>query len=117
MPSEELLVQESVGKNGVVIIRLTGPLTLNGTFKFQSVCRAQKAPVTIIDMTAVPFADSAGIGSLVLAHVSCQKAGRKLALVGVTDRPREVMRKTRVDQLFTFFPSVEDAEQKLTSAA
>ena len=117
MPSEELVVEESAGNGGVAIIRLTGPLTLSGVFKFQSVCRAQNAAATIIDMTAVPYADSAGIGSLVLAHVSCQKAGRKLGLVGVSERPKEVMRISRVDQLFTFFPSIEEAEQKLTSVA
>jgi len=117
MPSEELVVEETKGANDIAIIRLAGPLTLAGVFKFQSICRAQNAAATIIDMTGVPYADSAGIGSLVLAHVSCQKAGRKLALVGVSDRPKEVMRVTRVDQLFTIYPTVAEAEQKMTPVA
>jgi anti-sigma B factor antagonist len=115
MPSEELVIENS-NTNGIGIIRLTGPLTIGGVFKFQNAFRAESAPVVIIDMSAVPYADSAGIGSLVLAHVSCQKAGRKLALAGVTDRPQEVMRVTRVNQLFTTFPSVAEAEQKLSAA-
>ena len=116
MPAEELVV-ENLSKDGIALIRLIGPLTVTGVFKFQSIVRAQTAPGMIIDMTAVPYADSAGIGSLVLAHVSCQKAGRKLALVGVASRPMEVMKMTRVHQLFSFFPSVEDAEQKLMTSA
>ena len=116
MPTEELVV-ENITKNDIAVIRLTGPLTLVGVFKFQNIVRAETAPVVIIDMTAVPYADSAGIGSLVLAHVSCQKAGRKLALVGVAPRPMEVMKMTRVDQLLSFFPSVEEAERKLMPAA
>jgi len=114
MPSEELVIENS-NTNGIGIIRLTGPLTIGGVFKFQNAFRAERAPVVIIDMSAVPYADSGGIGSLVLAHVSCQKAGRKLALAGVTERPQEVMRVTRVNQLFTTFPSVAEAEQKLSS--
>jgi anti-sigma B factor antagonist len=118
MPSEEFLIDDSkASDDNVAIIRLTGPLTLGGVFRYQQTFRATTAPSVIVDMTDVPYADSAGIGSLVLSHVSCQKAGRKLALVGVSARPREVMRVTRVDQLFAFYPSVQEAEQKLAATA
>ncbi|MBV9608995.1 MAG: STAS domain-containing protein [Acidobacteria bacterium] len=117
MPSEQLEVEVTKGPNGGSILRLTGPLTLTGVFKFQAICREQTAGPMIIDMTAVPYADSAGIGSLVLAHVSCQKTGRKLVLAGVGPRPKEVMRITRVDQVLTMTPTLEEAEQRVSSAA
>jgi anti-sigma B factor antagonist len=59
-------------------------------------------PVLVIDMTAVPYIDSAGIGALVGVQVNRQKDGRTLLLVGVTDRVRTALQVTKVESLFTF---------------
>jgi anti-anti-sigma regulatory factor len=43
--------------------------------------------------------------------VSRQNNGRNLALVGVSERIRNALKVTRVEQFFRFFDSVAAAEQ------
>lgn len=111
MPDDPLVVESLDGsRDGRRILRLTGPLTLANLFNFQSLVRAEKAPVMIIDMIAVPYVDSAGIGALMGAHVTRQKSGHQLALVGVNKRVRDALEVTRVLQFFKLYPSVAEAE-------
>ena len=93
------------------ILRLEGPVVLGTLFQFQSAIRAKDARVLIIDFTAVPYIDSAGIGALVGAYVTHNKEGRSLALVGVGDRIHSALEVTRVEQFFRFFDTVADAQQ------
>ena len=79
-------------------------------FQFQGAIRAKDAPTLIIDFTAVPYIDSAGIGALVGAYVTHNKEGRKLALVGVSDRVRTALQVTRVEPFFHFFNTLAEAE-------
>ncbi len=111
MPEQPLRVEKVVGSRAEHrILRLTGPLTLSNLFEFQALVRAEKAPVIIIDLSNVPYIDSAGIGSLMGAYVSRQKDGRSLALVGVNQRVKDALEVTRVLQFFSVYPSVAEAE-------
>ena len=111
MPEQPLHVECSDGmREGHRIFRLSGPLTLSNLFTFQSMVRAATARVTVIDMTDVPYVDSAGIGVLMGAYVSRQKDGRSLILVGVNERVQNTMHVTRVQQFFPIFPTVAAAE-------
>lgn len=111
MADQPLQVENLEGSRaGHRILRLTGPLTLSNLFQFQAQVRAEKAPVLIIDLTNVPYIDSAGIGSLMGAHVSRQKNGHSLTLAGVSKRVKDALEVTRVLQFFAFYPSVAEAE-------
>lgn len=55
------------------------------------------------------------IGALVRAYVACNKAGRKLALVGLNHRVANVLRLTGVDSLFATYSDVAEAESVLSS--
>ena len=92
------------------VMKLAGPLVLKNIFDFQPAVRAEAVPLLVLEMAEVPYVDSAGIGALVNVHVSCQRSGRKLALVGVNKRSRDVLAITQVEKLFRFFDTVEQAE-------
>ncbi len=95
-----------------VIFRLHGPLLLGNFFGFQSMVRSDQSKLLIVDMADVPYIDSAGIGCLVGAHVSREHAGRKLVIAGATERLLNMLKATKVDQLFTFAPTVDEALAK-----
>ncbi len=97
------------------IIRLVGPILLSNFFQFQSMVRSDESHSLILDLTQVPYVDSAGIGALVGAYVSRQKDGRNLALAGVCDRVRGSLQVTRVEPFFKFYDTVE-AAQSATAA-
>ena len=94
---------------GICSIKLTGPLLLSNLFDFQNLLREQKSHGVIIDLSDVPYIDSAGIGVLVNGMVSCKNNGRTLVLTGVAERVMSVLKITRVDQLFHFANSKADA--------
>lgn len=113
---EKPLEIERVGDSGgaSVIFRLHGPLLLGNFFTFQSMVRNDQSNLLIVDVADVPYIDSAGIGCLVGAHVSRENAGRKLVVVGASERLVNSLKATRVDQLFTFATTVEDARSKVS---
>lgn len=79
-------------------------------FEFQSKLREGGPQATIVDLAEVPYVDSAGIGVLVNAYVSCANAKKRFMLAGVSERVKAVLKITRVDQLFTFYPTLADAQ-------
>jgi anti-sigma B factor antagonist len=111
MPQEPLAIDDSTrADNGCRILRLKGPLLISNLFEFQSRVRANTCRVLILDLTEVPYIDSAGIGALVGAHVNHQKDGRTLALVGVAQRVGNSLKIAHVDAFFRFFDSVDAVE-------
>jgi anti-sigma B factor antagonist len=112
MPKEVLtIVDQSGSQPDSRVLALQGPLVLTTFFEFQAMVRADKSNLLIIDMSNVPYIDSAGIGALVGAYVSRQNSNRRLALVGVSQRVHDALHVTRVEQLFLFYDSVSAAEQ------
>ncbi|HEV2350575.1 MAG TPA: STAS domain-containing protein [Terriglobia bacterium] len=92
------------------ILKLVGPLTITTMFDFRDTFRAEtSAQSVILDMTDVPYVDSAGMGSIVNAHVSCANHGRRLALVGVADRIMTMLKVTRVDSVLAIYPTLDEA--------
>lgn len=112
MPQEPLVIEDLPGpKDGQRILRLTGPLTMSTLFDFQSKVRTDTSRVLMLDLTNVPYVDSAGIGALVGAYVTHQKDGRSLFLIGVNERVQNALKVTRVEHFFRFVDSVAAVEQ------
>jgi anti-sigma B factor antagonist len=107
----ELLHIEDLGgtHEGHRVLRLRGPLLISNLFEFQSTVRANTTSFLILDLTQVPYVDSAGVGALVGAYVTHDK-GRRLALVGVTERVRNTMQVAHVEQFFQFYETAQAAQ-------
>jgi anti-sigma B factor antagonist len=98
------------------VLSLHGPLTLENVPPFLNAVRRETARTVILDMSGVPYLDSSGLGSLVTAYTSCQKAGRRVALTGVSPRVQKVFEITKVEPLFLTFPTLNDALEAFTYA-
>jgi anti-sigma B factor antagonist len=99
------------------ILKLIGPFTLSGVFDFQAISREQAYPVTIIDLSKVPFMDSAALGSILGFRASCQREARQCAMAGVSPRIRTLFQVAGVDSLLVSYASVQDAESALLKGA
>ena len=88
-------------------------LTLATFFAFQDAVRQQQADGLILALDGVPYMDSAGLGTILGAYVSCQRQGRKFALAGVTRRVLTLFEVARVDTLVPRFDTVEAAKMAL----
>jgi len=70
------------------------------------------APDTVmLDLSAVTFIDSSGLGSIVAAMKQMEH-GRKLQLAGLTPNVDRVFRLTRMDKVFTIHESSEAGLQQ-----
>ena len=95
---------------GERILKLTGPFTLSGVFDFQDAIRSHHPPITLVDLSDVPYMDSAALGSLMGLHVSCQQHGRRYGLVGASDRLQTMFQVSGVHTILVMFPSLSAAE-------
>lgn len=114
---DELKIEVSKGASGVRVFRLAGPLTLSTIFEFQDVARSNADSPIVIDLSDVPYMDSAGLGSLLGVYASCQRSGRGFGVAGSQDRIRTLFKVTHVDGLVPSYESVERAEQQLSKTA
>jgi len=118
MPTEHLTLNVNQGaQEGESVYQLLGPLTVSTLFDFQTAVRADKSPTLILDLTGVPYIDSAGLGSVVNAHVSCANAGKKFAIVGMSERVRALFQLTRVESVLPIFGSLDEAEKHFSKTA
>lgn len=103
----------SGSRDGVVILTMTGPLTLRNIFQFQQDLVASPPQLTVFDLSGVPYMDSAGIGVLINYYVSAEKNGRRMALAGANERIDALLDLTKVRNLLRSFPTVADAEAQV----
>ena len=119
--SSKFTIERNEGKTpGTVIFRLTGPFTardmhaslspsaLRNTFEPEE--EGGQDALHILDLTEVPYMDSAGLGMIVSHYVRCRGRGVRLVAAGVSSRVVQLFELTKVDKLFPRFDSVEDAD-------
>jgi anti-sigma B factor antagonist len=112
MRDDALTIETLPGSRAdAIVLRLQGPITLSSLFPLKDALGTVTQQLTILDMSQVPYVDSAGLGTVLMFYVSAEKSGRKLALACVTERVLSLIRMTRVDTVLSMFPSVEAAEQ------
>ena len=110
----DLKIEKLAGNGaGVEILKLTGPFTLSGVFEFQNMVRSGLGAATIVDLSGVPYMDSAALGSILGLHVSCLHRNARYALVTVSDRLKTLFRVAGVEGLLTICESLPDAESKV----
>lgn len=115
MPGESFQAAGRAGSRADIhIVSVRGAITNATSQAFQDAAYAASAPCLIIDLSEVPFIDSMAIGSLVRVFVSCNKSGRKLALVGLNRHVKNVLRLTGVESLFETYASISEAESALS---
>lgn len=118
VPNDQLQLEAQDGSApGQRVLVLTGVLTISTLFAFQEFTHKDKSDTLIVDLSGVPYIDSAGLGSLITAYVGREREARRMALTGVNDRVKMVMTVSGVDTLFRMYSTVAEAEKTLTAAA
>ncbi len=118
MNAEPLTVDQFPGEaDGHHVICPKGPVTLDNLAILRVALQFDTGNTTILDLTSVPYIDSAGLGLLMGAYVSRRKAGRMLVLTGVNRRVLSLLQITGVEPLLLIFPDLDCAIQALSTRA
>ena len=93
----------------VKIIALIGGLTLETVAGFNATLREEPSPTILLNLVKLEWLDSAGVGALVQLLVRRAKGKSALALAGLSPRNNGVLEVAHVLNLFSVFPTAEDA--------
>ncbi|MEP7131982.1 MAG: STAS domain-containing protein [Acidobacteriota bacterium] len=63
----------------------------------------------VVDLSAVRFLDSSGLGALVRAMTTSQNEGGQTKLVGVGPQVKKLLEMTRLDSVFEIYEDLETA--------
>ena len=96
---------------------LEGVLTSNTAFSFRDSVREHESATLIIDMSRVRYVDSSGLGVLIGLYVSYERNCRRLLLAGLTERVWDLFRMCKIEDVFTRYPTVADAENGAAAQA
>jgi anti-anti-sigma factor len=112
---EQMDVVRDLGATGTTtILRLKGPLTLSTLFLLQDTLREIPNVDTVIDVSEVPYIDSAGLGTILSRWAHTQRIGHKFALTGVSPRIEVLLEITKVNTVLPMFKTAEEADRNFT---
>jgi len=100
-------------KEGIIILALRGALVAGESVSnLRETLRSlldEKRLNVILDLAAVDYIDSTGLGALVVCYTSLRKAGGKLALVNLNRRSIELLVLTKLSTVFEIFNDEQQA--------
>jgi anti-sigma B factor antagonist len=112
---EQMEVVREFGATGsTTILRLKGPLTLSTLFLLQDSLREIPDVDTVIDVSEVPYIDSAGLGTILSRWAHTQRTGHKFALTGISPRIEVLLEITKVNTVLPMFKTAEEADLNFT---
>jgi anti-anti-sigma factor len=86
------------------------PVDLDNMMNFQSPQDETPPTLNILDLTDVPYMDSAGLGRIVRHYVHCRGKGIRMIAAGVGPRILELFKITKVDAVIPTTATVAEAD-------
>jgi len=97
--------KDIVKVNGDIDAYSTGELK---KFMTDLIERTEKSTL-VVDMTNVPYVDSAGLGMLVSVLRETKSAGKSLVLASMKPNVKRIFELTRLDKVFTITDTIQEA--------
>jgi len=100
-------------ESGVAVVAISGRLALGAEVErldatvSHMVKEGQRK--IILDLTALEYCDSAGIGMLVSCLTKVKKAGGEMRVAGANQRIQRILKMTGVDSLMSMFATLSEA--------
>jgi anti-sigma B factor antagonist len=96
----------------VSLVDLSGTLTSFETAAMQDAIAGllrQGRKRIVLNLRELQYLDSSGVGQLVRAYLMVVKAGGEMKAVGLTPRIEEILKITKLSQVFPEFPDEDEA--------
>jgi len=109
---------KEITADGVLIISLSGEIDLQHSPKMRQLLQSKagdRTPALLLDFTQVGYIDSSGLATLVEYYQISRSYAGQIALAGLSKRVRSVFDLVRLNEIFSIYPSLEEAKQGLQS--
>jgi|CXWL01.1.fsa_nt_gi anti-sigma B factor antagonist len=106
------LTVEVSHRPGGVVVRLAGACTMEVASRISDALlklAEQKPPLVAVDMSALDFIESSGLGGIVGGYLRLRRHHGELRVVSPRPAIREILELTRLTQLFKVYDSVDAA--------
>lgn len=114
---DQLLEIQVEPGDGYTVCRPIGELDAFTVSQFrQSLAELASQPCLLIDMSAVPFVDSAGLGALIGGIRRTRELGGEVAVACNRPTLTRLLRTTGFDRIVTVTETVDEAAASLASA-
>lgn len=113
------VLRRSASSDDVMVISVIGDLDLSGVPALRSASIELAADGwnrVVLDLGAVEFIDSAGIGVLIGLRRRCIAADGECVLAEMTTQVEQLLRSAEVDQLFVVSSTVDDAKSLIAQS-
>ena len=108
-----LTIDHREADGGIVVISLSGKLMLGKESEqmltLVSQLIAENHRKILIDMTGITHIDSTGIGRFIASYNKIVNAGGEMRMAGATGHLFHSFKVSLLDQVFPFYPTVEEA--------
>lgn len=92
------------------VLVVEGVLNIETAFRFRDFVREHESANAVLDLTNVRYIDSSGLGALIGAYVSFERNCKRLLLAGMSDRVWDVFRTSKLNDVFTRYATVAEAQ-------
>lgn len=99
-------------REGIKILDLSGKLTVGGASDLREKVTSEIAAGSLqqlMNLKAVEYIDSTGLGAMVICHMAVQKAGGTLKLSNLNRRNLELVLLTKLSTVFQIFNEEQEA--------
>jgi anti-sigma B factor antagonist len=108
-------IETSQLESGITVVTVSGRLVLGvDEERLETVVNElleQERKKIVFDISALDYADSSGIGTLVACLTHIKNASGDLRMAGANPRMRRLFRMTGVDSLMSLYPTVSEATE------
>ena len=95
------------------VVEVKGDITLYNSPQVRKMLldllREERVPHVVMNMTEVPYIDSAGVASLVEGLKASREFSSRFALYGLSPSAREVLQLTKLIRVFEVYETEEEA--------
>lgn len=109
MKTTTLEITKQLAGDGTLVLSLSGRLSLETVSLFLQEVRSLGGEKLAVEMSAVRFLDSAGIGALVRLFVHRNEQGLKFAVVALAQQGKAAMEVSGLLKVPPTYASVEEA--------
>ena len=105
---------------GATVVSLGGDVDMHRASELRDALTkivAPRPPQLVLDLSEVKFLDSTGLGTLVYFLKEVGGYDGKMLLANLNENVRNVLEITRLEKVFSVFPSVEEAIRSFGDAS